>query len=147
MTGVQTCALPIWYLAQRGIMPVNLNRRTEDETLSQQIIFPGAIVYDDSTEVSLNLLQNVPGLDADENINHSVEALEYELTKAVRLLMRRERKAVAFLVGQGELPYREVADMAKTLSYYYQVDFVSADSLVTEPLAILGLEHVSVAWY
>lgn len=122
------------YLAQRGIMPVNLNRRTEDETLSQQIIFPGAIVYDDSTEVSLNLLQNVPGLDADENINHSVEALEYELTKAVRLLMRRERKAVAFLVGQGELPYREVADMAKTLSYYYQVDFVSADSLAADPL-------------
>lgn len=122
------------YLAKRGIMPVNLNRRTEDETLSQQIIFPGAVVYDDSTEVSLNLLQNLPGLDADENINHSVEALEYELTKAVRLLMRRERKAVAFLVGQGELPYREVADMAKTLSYYYQVDFVSADSLAADPL-------------
>lgn len=122
------------YLAERGIMPVNLNRRSEDETLSQQIIFPGAIVYDQHTEVSVNLLQNQPGLSAEQNINHSVEALEYELTKAVRLLMRQEIKSVAFLTGHGELPYPEVMDMAKTLSYYYQVDFVSTDSLAIDPM-------------
>lgn len=122
------------YLAERGIMPVNLNRRTEDETLSQQIIFPGAIVYDQETEVSINLLQNVTGQSADQNINHSIEALEYELTKAIRLLMRKEIKSVAFLTGHGELPYPEVMDMAKTLSYYYQVDFVSTDSLASDLL-------------
>lgn len=117
------------YLAERGIMPVTLNRRSEDETLSQQIIFPGAIVYDQETEVSIELLQNIPGQSAEENINHSAEALEYELTKAIRLLVRGEKKAVAFLTGQGELSYPEVMDMAKNLLYYYQVDFVSTDSL------------------
>lgn len=120
------------YLAERGIMPVNLNRRSEDETLSRQIIFPGLIVYDKNTEVSVGLLQNVPGQNADQNINHSVEALEYELTKAVRLLMREEMKTVGFLTGHGELPYPEVMDMAKALSYYYQVDFVSPDSLAID---------------
>lgn len=117
------------YLAERGIMPVNLNRRTEDETLSRQIIFPGMIVYDQSTEVSVNLLQNVPGQTPEQNINHSVEALEYELTKAVRILMRNEIKSVAFLTGHGEIPYPEVEDMARMLAYYYKVDFVSPDSL------------------
>lgn len=121
------------YLAERGIMPVNLNQRTEDEALSQQIIFPGLLVYDQETEVSVNLLQNVPGQTAEENISHSVEALEYELTRAIRLLMRREMKAVAFLTGQDELPYPEVMDMAKTLLYYYRVDFVSCDSLAIDP--------------
>ena len=53
------------YLAERGILPINLNRRSEDETLSQQIIFPGLIIYDQETEVSVNLLQNVPGNSAD----------------------------------------------------------------------------------
>ena len=120
------------YLAERGILPINLNRRSEDETLSQQIIFPGLIIYDQETEVSVNLLQNVPGNSADENINHSIEALEYELTKAIRLLIQKQKKVVGFLVGQGELTYPEVMDMAKTLSYYYQVDLVSCDSLATD---------------
>lgn len=120
------------YLAERGIMPVNLNRRTEDETLSRQIIFPGMIVYDQSTEVSVNLLQNVPGQTPEQNINHSVEALEYELTKAVRILMRNEIKSVAFLTGHGEIPYPEVEDMARMLAYYYKVDFVSPDSLAVD---------------
>lgn len=120
------------YLTERGIMPVNLNHRSEDETLSQQIIFPGLILYDDQTEVSINLLQNTPGLGAEENINRSIEGQEYELTKAIRLLMRKEIQAVAFLTGHGELPYPEVKDMTETLSYYYQVDFVSPDSLATD---------------
>lgn len=120
------------YLAERGIMPVNLNRRSEDETLSQQIIFPGLVLYDQQTEVSVQLLQNLPGRSAEENINHSVEALEYELTNAVRLITRQEKKAVAFLTGHGELPYPEVQDFARTLLYYYQVDFVSTDSLAAD---------------
>lgn len=121
------------YLTERGIMPLNLNRRTSDETLSQQIIFPGAIVYDQHTEVSVNLLQHVPGSSPEQNINHSIESLEYELTKAIRLLMRKEQKSVAFLTGHGELPYAEVMDMAKLLTYYYQVDFVDCDSLASDP--------------
>lgn len=122
----------VQYLSSRGIMPVNLNRKSEDETLSQQIIFPGLLVYDDSTEVSVNLLQNMPGYSGNENVNHSVEALEYELTKALRLLTRNEKKSVAFLVGHGELPYPELMDISKTLLYYYNVDFVSADSLAED---------------
>lgn len=122
----------VHYLAERGIMPISLNRKSEDEILSQQIIFPGLVLYDDKTEVSVNLLQNVPGLESEDNINHSVEALEYELTKAIRLVVRKEKKSVAFLTGQGELPYPEVMDMAKTLLYYYHVDFVSTDSLADD---------------
>lgn len=120
------------YLVERGIMPVNLNRKTDDETLSRQFIYPGAIVYDKDTEVSIQLLQNVPGQTAEQNISHSIEALEYELTKAIRLLTRKELKSVAFLTGHGELPYPEVMDMAEMMSYYYQVDFVSPDSLAVD---------------
>lgn len=35
-------------------------------------------------------------------------------------------------MGHGELPYEEVMDMANTLLYYYQVDFVSPDSLADD---------------
>ena len=39
---------------------------------------------------------------------------------------------MAFLSGHGELPYPEVKDIANTLSYYYRVDFVEADSLAAD---------------
>lgn len=130
------------YLAERGIMPVNLNRKSEDETLSQQIIFPGLVMYDDSTEVSVNLLQNRPGFDGTENIHNSIEALEYELTNALRLITHKEKKSVAFLTGHGELPYEELTDIAQTLLYYYNVDFISADTLATD---LNGYEVVVIA--
>ena len=68
------------YLADRGIQPVSLNRRTEDETLSQQYIFPGLLVYDHQTEVSVGITAECSGSKVPSRIfNHSIEALEYEL--------------------------------------------------------------------
>ncbi|MDL2251826.1 gliding motility-associated ABC transporter substrate-binding protein GldG [Odoribacter sp. OttesenSCG-928-J03] len=119
----------VQYLAVRGIIPVNFNRTTSDDRLQQQFLFPGLIAYDDSTEVSVNLWKNVPGYGSDENINYSIESLEYELTNAIRLITRKEKKSIAFLTGQGEYDYPELSDMAKTLLHYYHVDFVNTDTL------------------
>lgn len=120
------------YLVSRGISPVNLNKKSDDGRLMQQIVFPGLVAYDDSTEVSVNLLQNVPGYSGDENINSSVEALEYEMTKALRLITRKGKKSVAIMTGHGELSYNELSDISRTLLYYYNVDFVSADTLAED---------------
>lgn len=120
------------YLVSRGILPVNLNKKSDDGRLVQQIIFPGLIVYGDSTEVSVSLLQNVPGHSGEENINSSVEALEYEITKALRLIARKDKKSVAIMTGHGELSYNELSDISRTLLYYYNVDFVSADTLAED---------------
>ncbi|GHV62552.1 hypothetical protein FACS1894195_4590 [Bacteroidia bacterium] len=117
------------YLWERGIQPVNYNRTTEDERLQQQILFPGMLVYDDATEVSVNLWKNLPGRGADENINYSIESLEYELTNALRLITREKKKSIAFLLGQGEYSTDELADISSTLVHYYKVDFISTDTL------------------
>ncbi|MDR0982578.1 MAG: gliding motility-associated ABC transporter substrate-binding protein GldG [Culturomica sp.] len=120
------------YLADVGINPVNLSRTTEDEQLSQQIIFPGIFMYNDEKGTNINLLKNIPGYSPDENINYSVEILEYDLTNALRAITNEERKSIGFLTGQGEYTYRELEDIATTLSYYYQVDFVNIDTVGTD---------------
>lgn len=76
-------------LTARGLKPTSLQERTSDGSLKQKIIIPGIIVHDTEKETSVHLLKNITGLSADENLNHSIESIEYELTKAIRLLQNK----------------------------------------------------------
>jgi len=109
-------------LVSMGIQPTNINRKTSEENLSQQLIFPGIILWDKKTETSINLLKNNPSLNAEDNINNSIEALECEIISAIRLLCRKELKNIGFLTGHGELSKQETADIGNTLSHFYHVE-------------------------
>ncbi len=109
-------------LVAMGIQPTSINRKTSEENLSQQLIFPGVILWDNKTETSINLLKNNPSLNGDDNINNSIEALEYEIISAIRLLCRQELKNIGFLTGHGELSKQETADIGYTLSNFYHVE-------------------------
>ncbi len=117
-------------LAIRGLKPTSLQERTTDGSLKQKIIVPGIIVHDREREISVHLLKNVAGLSAEENLNHSIETIEFELTKAVRLLQNKQPKNIAFLTGHGELNEYEVADFTASLLQKYEVDRISASKLL-----------------
>ncbi|WP_282127035.1 gliding motility-associated ABC transporter substrate-binding protein GldG [Marinifilum flexuosum] len=116
-------------LAARGLKPTSLQERTTDGSLKQKIIVPGIIVHDTEKETSVHLLKNVTGLSAEENLNHSIETIEFELTKAIRMLQSKQPKNIAFLTGQGELNEFEVADFTASLLQKYEVDRVLAQKL------------------
>ncbi|MCC7232716.1 MAG: Gldg family protein, partial [Bacteroidia bacterium] len=65
-------------LAGKGLTPTNLEER-DNESTSQKIIFPGAIVSTGSKEVALQLLKSRMGSSPDEMLNNSIENLEYEI--------------------------------------------------------------------
>lgn len=116
-------------LTARGLKPTSLQERTSDGSLKQKIIIPGIIVHDTEKETSVHLLKNITGLSADENLNHSIESIEYELTKAIRLLQNKTPENIAFLTGHGELNEYEVADFTASLLQKYEVDRIAADQL------------------
>ncbi|NOU59484.1 gliding motility-associated ABC transporter substrate-binding protein GldG [Marinifilum caeruleilacunae] len=117
-------------LAARGLKPTSLQERTTDGSLKQKIIVPGIIVHNREQETSVHLLKNVAGLSAEENLNHSIETIEFELTKAIRLLQNKQVKNIAFLIGNGELNEFEVADFTASLLQKYEVDRVPAKQLL-----------------
>jgi ABC-2 type transport system permease protein len=117
-------------LATRGLKPTNLQERTTDGSLKQKIIVPGIIVHDREKETSVHLLKNVAGLSAEENLNHSIETIEFELTKAIRMLQNKQAKNIAFLTGHGELNEFEVADFTASLLQKYEVDRITANKLL-----------------
>jgi len=113
-------------LVSRGLKPTSLQEKTTDGSLKQKIIIPGIIVHDQHKETAIHLLKSSDGLSAEENLNHSIESLEFELSNAIRMLQNIEPQKVAFLTGHGELNEYEVADITASLLQKYEVRRVGA---------------------
>ncbi|RUT78590.1 gliding motility-associated ABC transporter substrate-binding protein GldG [Ancylomarina longa] len=119
-------------LVERGLKPTSLQEKTKDGSLKQKIIIPGIIVHDQEKETSIHLLKSVAGLSAEQNLNQSIEALEYELTSAIRLLQDQKPKEIGFLTGQGELNEYEVADITASLLQRYEVKRIGTKVLAQD---------------
>jgi ABC-2 type transport system permease protein len=113
-------------LHEQGLNPVNLQVNEEDK-LSQKIIFPGAVVTYNNSNVTAQLLQEQIGnVSPEEVLNNSVTQVEYQLANTIRKLESGIRPKIGFVQGHGELTPDYVKDISGALSEYYQVDFVNS---------------------
>ena len=102
--------------------PTVVHERTHKRQTAQTIIYPYAIVqYHDRSQV-VTLLKNQRGLSGEENLNHSIENLEFAFAEAIRSLTQDKVEKIAFLEGHGELEERDVYDLTQQLAQYYQID-------------------------
>ena len=116
-------------LSERGLKPTSIQETSRDGSVKQKVIVPGLFVHDGKKETPVNLLKSVTGLSADQNLNHSIESIEYELSMAIRLLNQTKVKEIAFFTGQGELGEYEVADFTASLLQRYKVSRATAYEL------------------
>lgn len=105
----------------KGLKPYQLSVNNEGEA-SVKTIFPGALLSYGEKEAPALLLKNQLGVQAEQQINTSVENLEFSLANAIRSLVQSDKPLIGFLQGHGEVGPRELADLAKDLSANYQVD-------------------------
>ena len=106
----------------QGLDPTVIHERTHKGQMAQTTIFPYAIVEYQSKRRVVNLLQNQRGLSGEENLNNSIENLEYRIVEAIRSLAQTTVEKVVFLEGHGELNEHDVYDLTQLLAQYYQVD-------------------------
>ncbi len=125
-------------LAAKGLQPTNIRQNTEQGTITR-LIFPGAIVEYGNKLVSVNLLKNNQALQAEVNLNNSIESLEYEFSAAFAELMSSDKQTVAYLEGQGELSDNETHDFTEALLEKYQVKKVLAPELSAKESEIKAL--------
>ena len=105
-----------------NLEPTVVHERTHKGQTAQTIIYPYAIVqYHDHSQV-VTLLKNQRGLSGEENLNHSIENLEFAFAEAIRSLTQDTIEKIAFLEGHGELEERDVYDLTQQLAKYYQID-------------------------
>ena len=106
----------------QGLDPIVIHERTHKGKMAQTTVYPYAIVEYKGKKRLVNLLQNQRGLSGEENLNNSIENLEYSMVEAIRGLAQTKVEKVVFLEGHGELEEHDVYDLTQFLAQYYQVD-------------------------
>lgn len=105
-----------------GLHDVTVNKKNKDGSLSQQKVFPGAVITCKDRMSAVNLLSNNRIQQSDMVLNASLEALEYELIRTIHALSVDSVGKVAFLSGQGEPSRAETFDLGKEFANFYDVD-------------------------
>jgi ABC-2 type transport system permease protein len=109
-------------LYEKGMKPTNIYQRDKEGGVSEKIIFPSAMIVYNDIEIPLNLLLNNPGLSAEENLNNSIEGLEYSFIITIKNITNNTAEKIVFIEGHGELNEYQVNDIAQELSKSYQID-------------------------
>lgn len=119
-----------------GLQPANVNI-VESGKVSNELVFPWAMVnYKDQT-VKVPLLKNKLGSTSEERINNSVQQLEYAFADAFTKLSITEKKSIAVIKGNGELRDVEMANYLSTIRDYYNIGAITLDSVANNPQKVL----------
>jgi len=110
-----------------GIEPTTLNIKN-DAGFAQKTVFPMAMVEANGNQLPVRLLQNMDAMgDYEENINNSVQNLEYVFTSAIQKVLSGARPRIGFTEGNGELTDVQLHDAIRSLSDSYEVGRVNLD--------------------
>ena len=108
--------------AENGISPTTIYERNRDGKSVQRLLFPWLRISYGDKQQWVSLLKNIKGNSGEENLNISIESLEFQLTDAIRLLTQKEIQKIAFIEGHGELSDYNTWDISLALSRYFQID-------------------------
>ncbi|GAA0872151.1 gliding motility-associated ABC transporter substrate-binding protein GldG [Gangjinia marincola] len=122
---------------QLGMTPEQINVLQNGKT-SQTIMFPWATAFHQNKTVKIPLLKKKLGDSNEAVVNSSVENLEYAFANAFSKLVTPKKKKIAFMVGNGELPTRNIQDFLKTVQEYYYAAPFTLDSVALNPQRTLG---------
>jgi ABC-2 type transport system permease protein len=110
-------------LMKKGLKPTNIHITAKDGTVTDMMVVPGAIIAYKGSEVPLDLLMNNRWKSSEENLNNSIETLEYSFISTIKNITAEKINKIAFIQGQGEFPQVFVGDIMKDLSKSFQIDF------------------------
>lgn len=126
-------------LYQAGIEATTLNIKN-DNGFAQKTIFPMAMIVADGKRYPVKLLQNldVTG-NYEENINNSIQNLEYVFTSGIQKVLTGQHPRIGFTEGNGELSDSYLSDAIKSLSDSYEVGRVDLNLIDKKGLDKLKL--------
>lgn len=97
----------------------------QDEATAEKFIIPAGLVNYKGKRYPLNLLKREFGQPLEEDINGSIELLEYEIGNVIRKCVIDREIKIAFTTGHNELEPIEIADISESLQDYYAVEQIN----------------------
>ena len=105
-----------------GLRPIVIHEREQNGKTAQTTIYPYALMRYKGRQTIVSLLKNTRGLSGEENLNASIEQLEFAFMEALQGLTRTETPRIAILEGHNEPDEAHTYDLMTALSKYFQVD-------------------------
>jgi len=105
-----------------GLNPIVIHEREQNGKTAQTTVYPYAIMEYKGRKAVVTLLKNTRGLSGEENLNASIEQLEFAFMEALHLLQQTETPRIAILEGHGEPDEAHTYDLMAALSKYFQID-------------------------
>ena len=127
-------------LITKGIQATNLYDHVDGKR-TQTLIFPGAILTYGTKETGVTFLKGNKSSSPQEQLNQSIEGVEYELSNAIKSLTETRTKRIALLKGHGELDTLQIAGLTSELLSKYQVFHVD----ITRRQNLLGYDAIVLA--
>ena len=121
-------------LIKKGIQPSRLTVE-EDGKLSEAIIFPWAIVNFKDKEENVSLLVDAigPNQSQEQQLQYSIENLEYEFANAIHKISNEKSKSIAILKGNGQPDDIYLYSFLKNLGEHYKLAEYTLDSVESHP--------------
>lgn len=124
------------------LKPIVVHEKQRDGKTAQTPVYPFAKISYKGRYTIVSLLNNNRQLSGEENLNVSIENLEYAFAEAIVSLRQKESPKIAFLEGHHETPEPYTVDITSQLSRYFQVD---RGTLAGDPYVLDGYKVVIVA--
>ncbi len=124
-------------LIKKGLQPSRLTVQ-EDGQMTEAIIFPWATIKYKDKEVNVPLLSNSAASSQEDQLQRSIESLEYEFANALHKITSKKEKTIAILKGNGELDDMYLFSFLKNLGEYYKLAEFTLDSVSTMPQKTLN---------
>ncbi|GAB3914822.1 gliding motility-associated ABC transporter substrate-binding protein GldG [Larkinella knui] len=112
-------------LIQKGLAPTNLNFNREGNQRTEQLIFPWALVSYKGREQPVLLLRGNRSNSSEEQLNQSIENVEYELASAIRRLTIKEKKVLGVAVSYTNVEPLRLSDLLATLNEFYDIKLIN----------------------
>lgn len=105
-----------------GLSPIIIHEREQNGKTAQTTVYPYALMRYKGRQAVVTLLKNTRGLSGEENLNASIEQLEFAFMEALHLIQQTRTPRIAILEGHNEPDEAHTYDLMTALSKYFQVD-------------------------
>lgn len=114
-------------LAAKGVQATDVFDTEDGKRISRRLV-PGAVLSYKGQEKGVLFLKGNQALGPDEQLNQSIEGLEYEIASAIHDLARSRKRRIALLQGHGELSGADIAAARALMQESYEVKTVTLGS-------------------
>jgi ABC-2 type transport system permease protein len=127
-----------------GIMPYTLEVQEKEESKTQRVIYPSAIVHYGNKVIPVDLLSGKTEYSRDpltgrlapdeaKSISNAEALLEFKFADAIEKIQRKQKSRIGYLTGNGEPTGPETYDLVETMNADYMFQIIDPNKTPVIP--------------